>query len=84
MVVMDEREQIRAADERLSKRLEQSSGTGGSRADQGVRPTLAAANFFGLEELELALTPLPRLDLRELALGVDAPHVSTRPSMLFM
>ena len=74
MVVFDEPEQIRSAIERLTKRI----------AQQNPSEELVQANFLALEELEQAAASLPRLDLRELEVGVETPHVATRPSMVFL
>jgi transcription-repair coupling factor (superfamily II helicase) len=71
-IVLDEPEQIRAASERLWKRL-----------DQQEVPELAAANFFYWEELEARIGDGPRIALRELDLDASAPHIATRPSMAF-
>jgi transcription-repair coupling factor (superfamily II helicase) len=78
LLVMDEPEQIRSAAERLWKRLAQQRAAGPS-AD-----AMARANFLELEEFERACASLPRLDLRELELSVNAPHIATRPSMVFL
>ncbi len=71
-IVLDEPEQIRAAAERLWKRLEQ----------QEV-PQLAAANFFRWEELAERIGDAPQIALRELDLDAAAPHIATRPAMAF-
>ncbi len=72
VVVLDEPEQIVAASERLWKRL-----------DQQDAPELAAANFFHWEDFEKLFSRSPQIDLRELDLDAQTPHISTRPSMAF-
>ncbi len=71
-IVLDEPEQIRAAEERLWKRLDQSDA-----------PELAAANFFHWTDLESQIGERPRISSRELDLDASAPHIATRPSMAF-
>ena len=77
IVILDEPEDIRSASERLWKRLEQLKA---EHPDDAAE--LAAANFFDWPEFEKSLTG-PVLSLRELAMGADIPHVSTRPSLAF-
>ncbi|HML18837.1 MAG TPA: transcription-repair coupling factor [Bryobacteraceae bacterium] len=76
VVVLDEPEQIRAAAERLWKRL-----------DQGDAAELAAANFFHWEDFEARYAApslkRPQVNLRELDLDAATPHIGTRPSMAF-
>jgi len=76
IVILDEPEDIRSASERLWKRLEQ------LKAEHPEAAGLAAANFFEWPEFEETLTG-PVLSLRELAMGADIPHISTRPSLAF-
>jgi transcription-repair coupling factor (superfamily II helicase) len=71
-IVLDEPEQIRAASERLWKRL-----------DQQEAPELVAANFFHWDDFEARIGDRPRIALRELDLDASAPHIATRPSMVF-
>ncbi len=71
--VLDEPEQLSAAAERLSKRLNQHRG----------EPDLAPANFLEWPQMEAALTSRTRLEVRELDLGDTQPHIATRPSMAF-
>ncbi len=77
IVILDEPEDIRSASERLWKRLEQLKA---EHPDDDA--DLAAASFADWPEFEKSLTG-PVLNLRELALGTDTPHISTRPSMSF-
>jgi transcription-repair coupling factor (superfamily II helicase) len=77
IVILDEPEDIRSASERLWKRLEQLKA---EHSDDAAE--LAAANFFEWPEFEKALTG-PVLNLRELAMGADIPHIATRPSLSF-
>ncbi|MGD1093734.1 MAG: CarD family transcriptional regulator, partial [Bryobacteraceae bacterium] len=77
LVVLDEPEQIRTAAERLWKRLSQ-------YAEQNPSgPNLAAANFFTWEELARNIQQRTSLQLRDLDLDTNTPHISTRPSMAF-
>jgi transcription-repair coupling factor (superfamily II helicase) len=76
IVILDEPEDIRSASERLWKRLEQ------LKAEHPETAELASANFFEWPHLERAFTG-PVLSLRELAMGADIPHISTRPSLAF-
>jgi transcription-repair coupling factor (superfamily II helicase) len=75
LVLWDEPEQIRAAAERLWKRLEQ------------VEPSAAydpARIFFRWEELESAAARHPQVAFRELEIAPQPGlHISTRPSMAF-
>ncbi len=71
-IILDEPEQIRAAEERLWKRLDQSDA-----------PELAAANFFHWTDLEQPISQRPLIAIRELDLDTAAPHIATRPSMAF-
>jgi len=75
LVVLDEPEQLRAASERLWKRL-----------DQQPSP-LSSANFFAWEEFEAALAKstsgASHLEIRELDLDPAHPHIATRPSLAF-
>jgi len=77
IVILDEPEDIRSAAERLWKRLEQLKA---EHADDAAE--LAAANFSDWGEFEKAITG-PVLNLRELAMGADIPHIPTRPSLGF-
>jgi transcription-repair coupling factor (superfamily II helicase) len=72
LIVLDEPEQIRAAAERLWKRLEQQDA-----------PELTAANFFTLEEFEARIASCDQVAVRELDLDTSTPHIGTRPSMAF-
>ncbi|HUA87066.1 MAG TPA: transcription-repair coupling factor [Bryobacteraceae bacterium] len=72
VVVFEEPEQIRAASERLWKRL-----------DQQEAPELVSANFFPWNDFESRIGDRPRLALRELDLDAAAPHIATRPSLAF-
>src|SRR5579864_1454009 len=80
VVILDEPEDIRSASERLWKRLDQ------LKSEHPDAAELASANFFDWPEFEKTLAA-PVVNLRELALGVDAPqtatHISTRPSLAF-
>jgi len=76
IVILDEPEDIRSAAERLWKRLEQ------LRAEHPEASELAAANFSDWPEFEKSITG-PVLNLRELAMGADVPHIPTRPSLSF-
>jgi transcription-repair coupling factor (superfamily II helicase) len=76
IVILDEPEDIRSAAERLWKRLEQ------LRAEHPEASELAAANFSDWPEFEKSITG-PVLNLRELAMGGDVPHIPTRPSLSF-
>jgi transcription-repair coupling factor (superfamily II helicase) len=77
IVILDEPEDVRSASERLWKRLEQLKA---EHPDDAAE--LVAANFFDWPEFEKAFTG-PVLSLRELAMGADIPHISTRPSLSF-
>jgi transcription-repair coupling factor (superfamily II helicase) len=76
VIVLDEPEQIRAAAERLWKRLS-------SLSDQQDAPELVQANFFRWEEFEERIASREQVALRELDLDASAPHIATRPSMAF-
>ncbi len=76
IVILDEPEDIRSAAERLWKRLEQ------LKAEHPEASELAAANFSDWPEFEKSITG-PVLNLRELAMGADVPHIPTRPSLSF-
>jgi len=76
VVILDEPEDIRSASERLWKRLDQLKGEHLDAAE------LATANFFDWPEFEKTVTGTV-VNLRELALGVDTPHIATRPSLAF-
>jgi len=73
LVVLDEPEQLRAAAERLRKRIDQ----------LGPAENLAAANFLDWAEFAPALQSRARLELRELDLDASHPHIATRPSLAF-
>jgi transcription-repair coupling factor (superfamily II helicase) len=73
IVVLDEPEQIKAADERLRKRL----------AQLAPDPELVAGNFLEYEQWEELLTTRAQLAIRELDLEAAHPHLATRPSMAF-
>ena len=73
VVVLDEPEQIRSAAERLWKRLDQ----------QPEAAALAASNFFRWEEMEPLFAGRPQIAVRDLDLDAGAPHISSRPSMVF-
>ena len=77
IVILDEPEDIRSASERLWKRLDQ------LKTEQPeVAAELATANFFDWPEFEKTLAG-PVVNLRELALGADIPHIATRPVLSF-
>ena len=73
LLVLDEPEQIRAASERLWKRIEQQPDTG----------PLAAATFLRWEEFEERVRGREQLRLRQLDLDPNTPHIATRPSLAF-
>jgi transcription-repair coupling factor (superfamily II helicase) len=75
-VLLDEPEDIRSGSERLWKRLEQ------LKTEHPEAAELASANFFEWPEFEKSLTG-PIVNLRELHLGMDTPHIATRPSLAF-
>ena len=77
IVILDEPEDIRSASERLWKRLEQLKGEHPDPDND-----LASANFFDWPEFEKMLTG-PVVSLRELHIGVDTPHIATRPALAF-
>ncbi len=77
IVVLDEPEQIRSAGERLWKRLDQ------YKEQNAVRADIASANFFAWEDLERQIQQRTSLQLRDLDLNTNTPHLSTRPSMAF-
>jgi transcription-repair coupling factor (superfamily II helicase) len=90
VVVLDEPEQIRSAGERLWKRLAQyeqpvyeQPGDQEHGHQQAEAGSLAEANFFHWNDLEARFANRPQVQLRELDLEADAPHLSTRPSMAF-
>ena len=72
-VILDEPEQLRAAAERLWKRLEQNKTV----------PDLSAPNFFEWPQFEAALAARTVREIRELDLKAGTPHIATRPSMAF-
>jgi transcription-repair coupling factor (superfamily II helicase) len=80
LVILDEPEDIRSASERLWKRLNQLKGENPESAE------LATAVFFEWTEFERTIHG-PVVNLRELQLGSDTPHISThistRPSLAF-
>ena len=76
VVIWDEPEQVRAAAERLWKRLDQ------------IPASLAcdpARVFFHWEEIEKLTGVIPAITLKELEIGVNEAdlHISTRPSLSF-
>ena len=73
LLILDEPEQIRAASERLWKRIEQQPDTG----------PLAAATFLHWEEFEERVRGREQVRLRQLDLDPNAPHIATRPSLAF-
>ena len=73
LVVLDEPESIRAAAERLWKRLEQHRS----------EPNLANANFLEWAGFEASLSSRSLLTMRELDLDAAHPHIATRPSLAF-
>ena len=78
-LVLDEPEQIRAAEERLWKRLEQIERSPAYDPER---------IFFRWEELERQAAQRPQVALKELEIGwtqddPDALHMATRPSMSF-
>jgi transcription-repair coupling factor (superfamily II helicase) len=76
IVILDEPEDIVSSSERLWKRLEQ------LKTEHPDTAELAAATFFEWPEFQKELAG-PLLSLRELALGADVPHISTRPPLAF-
>ena len=80
VVILDEPDDIRSAAERLWKRLDQLKGE--LKREQAETVDLASLNFFDWPEFEKALTG-PVIQLRELHLGTDSPHIATRPSLAF-
>jgi transcription-repair coupling factor (superfamily II helicase) len=77
LIVLDEPEQIRGAAERLWKRVDQLA------EQQEDAAQLAAANLLHWEDFESKLADRTQIAIRELELGVSAPHIGTRPSMAF-
>jgi len=76
IVILDEPDDIRAASERLWKRLHQ------QEEEHPEAEGLAAANFFEWPEFSEKLRNVT-VSLYELHLGADAPHIGTRPSLVF-
>ncbi len=74
LVLLDEPEDIVTASERLWKRLVQL---------QPDREFEAAANFFTWPELVERASSHTQVSFRELHLGADAPHIASRPSLVF-
>ncbi|HLH42402.1 MAG TPA: transcription-repair coupling factor [Bryobacteraceae bacterium] len=77
VVVLDEPESLRAAGERLWKRLE------AQRSEPDLDPDLASANFLEWPAFEALLSSRARLEARELDLNSSHPHIATRPSLAF-
>jgi transcription-repair coupling factor (superfamily II helicase) len=81
IVILDEPEDIRAASERLWKRLRQQEAGHPGAGD------LAAANFFEwtefLSRLGHSRKGAVTVSLHELQLGADVAHIGTRPSLSF-
>jgi transcription-repair coupling factor (superfamily II helicase) len=73
IIVLDEPEQIKTADERLRKRL----------AQLAPDPDLITANFLDYEQFEEQLATRAQLAIRELDLDSTHAHIATRPSMAF-
>ncbi len=73
LLIVDEPEQIRAASDRLWKRLAQQEET---------RP-LAEATFLHWEEFEERVRGREEVRLRQLDLDPHTPHIATRPSLAF-
>ncbi len=71
-VFLDEPEQLKAASERLWKRLNQNQAS-----------ELAAANFYQWEDFHPLVGPRPTVELRELDLDPSHPRIATRPSLAF-
>ena len=71
--IFDEPEQIRAAAERLWKRLDQHQDCA----------ELNAAVFLHWDDIEAALAGHACISFRTLDLDPNAPHINTRPSMAF-
>ncbi len=76
LVILDEPEDIRSASERLWKRLIQLQGENPENSE------LARAVFFEWPGFEKAIRG-PMVNVRELQLGPDTPHIATRPSLAF-
>src|SRR6185369_8231304 len=76
IVILDEPDDIRAAAERLWKRLHQ------QEEEHPEAEGLAAANFFEWPEFSEKLRNVT-VSFYELHLGADAPHIGTRPSLVF-
>ena len=76
VVILDEPGDIRAASERLWKRFDQ------QEREHADTAGIAAANFFDWPEFAAKLAG-PSVNLHELQLGADVPHISTRPSLSF-
>jgi len=76
LVILDEPEDIGSASERLWKRLKQLT------AENPESSELAAAVFFEWPAFEKTMRG-PVVNLRELQLGPESPHISTRPSLAF-
>jgi len=74
IVILDEPEQIRAAEERLWKRLEN---------PERPSPCPPENVFFRWDELGATHKDATRLELRELEIGEQSLHLPTRPSMAF-
>ncbi len=74
VVILDEPEEIRAAAERLWKRL-----------DDPERPSLCPPEkvFYRWEEIAETRPGAARIELRELELGAEGLHIPARPSMSF-
>ena len=73
LLILDEPEQIRAASDRLWKRIEQQSDS----------EHLASATFLRWEEFEERIRGREQVVLRNLELDPGAPHIATRPSLAF-
>jgi transcription-repair coupling factor (superfamily II helicase) len=73
IVVLDEPEQIKAAAERLWKRLDQFTDAA----------ELNTANFWSWEDFESRTASRLAVALRELELGASSPHIASRPSLAF-
>src|SRR6185503_15962494 len=74
IVILDEPEQIRDAEERLWKRLEN---------PERPSPCPPEKVFFRWDELGATHKDATRLELRELEIGEQSLHLPTRPSMAF-
>jgi transcription-repair coupling factor (superfamily II helicase) len=77
LIILDEPQQIRGASERLWKRIDQQNDQNPDTQE------IAIANLLHWEDFENKLTERTQIKLWELDLGVNSPHIGTRPSMAF-